>query len=357
MRILLVTVRSDFGGGPKHVDQIISGLSDQFDIYVAAPAGEPFGSLWVRSEKIKGFLELPFRSFSIRYFLRLLRFIRRNRICLLHSHGNGAGFYTRLAKLVYPSLYVIHTFHGIVNLYDSVFKRVMINISGRVFKYFTDWSVFVSKGESLLGLKLKFARTAQCSVIYNGIDPQVNTALPWQRSGLFKIVSLTRFDFAKNMSMAYEIAKRLQKFEDIQFVWVGDGPDFLKLKTSASKDDVKNIDFVGFSNNPHHFLSEANVYLSTSRFEGLPYGMIEAASFGLPIVATDVRGNNEVAFDSKNSILFNSIEEGVQGILSFYSSEARRREASEYSLSIFNENFILSGMLKNIRELYMAFKN
>lgn len=60
------------------------------------------------------------------------------------------------------------------------------------------------------------------------------------------------------------------------------------------------IDFVGFTKEPMKYLQSSDLYLSTSRFEGLPYGLIEAASVGLPIVASNVKGNNEVVNNGYN---------------------------------------------------------
>ena len=46
MNILLITVRADFGGGPRHVHQLIDELPSDFNIYVAFPQGKPYGDLW-----------------------------------------------------------------------------------------------------------------------------------------------------------------------------------------------------------------------------------------------------------------------------------------------------------------------
>ena len=37
MNVLLITVRSDFGGGPRHVNQLIGGFPSQINVFVAFP--------------------------------------------------------------------------------------------------------------------------------------------------------------------------------------------------------------------------------------------------------------------------------------------------------------------------------
>lgn len=64
MNILYITVRSDFGGGPKHINELLDLSSSEYNIYMASPLGEPYGNLWKNDIRIKGFHILPYRSFS-----------------------------------------------------------------------------------------------------------------------------------------------------------------------------------------------------------------------------------------------------------------------------------------------------
>src|SRR5690554_2571846 len=267
MRILLVTVRSDFGGGPKHVDQIISGLSSEFEFFIAAPKGAPFGDLWMSSNMVNGFIEIPFRKFSVISLYRLLQFVRRNRISVIHSHGNGAGVYSRFLKMINPSLRVIHTFHGIAEGCMGSVKTLVF----RTLSFFSDWSVFVSSGEQQIGVTQGFVREGKHSVIYNGINPPAGDRSDRSlRKCPFCVLTLSRFDYQKNMHLAYEIAKRMMVYDFIKFIWVGDGPDYQELHSLSKEEKVLNIQFVGFSEQPQRYLSASDLYLSTSRFEGLP---------------------------------------------------------------------------------------
>ena len=61
MNILYITVRSDFGGGPKHINELLDLSSNGYNIYMASPLGEPYGNLWKKDIRIKGFHILPYR--------------------------------------------------------------------------------------------------------------------------------------------------------------------------------------------------------------------------------------------------------------------------------------------------------
>ncbi len=45
-KILYLSLHADFSGGCLHVDQLINNLSDNFDIYCAAPIEKPYGQKW-----------------------------------------------------------------------------------------------------------------------------------------------------------------------------------------------------------------------------------------------------------------------------------------------------------------------
>lgn len=352
MNILYITVRSDFGGGPRHIDQLVENLGKQYNIYIAAPVNEPYGIKWKQDLNVKAFFELPYRKLDFISLWELRSFILRNNITVVHSHGNGAGYYSRILKLVCPSIKIIHTFHGISDTYNSKIKKYIHLILGRFFKYFTDEFILVSKGEYDLALKRKFIKEQHSQIIYNGIEtPNVTRDYD---SNIFNIVTLSRFDYQKNMDYAFTIAERLKDYKDIYFTWVGDGDDYKRLKAAAQQNSL-NIVFTGFQTEPMNFLIKSSLYLSTSRFEGLPYALIEAASIGLPILATDVKGNNEVVKNEYNGYLFDNEEECVRLILELYNDRQKLLRFSLNSKSFFKQHFTLNEMLEKLRTVYDRF--
>ena len=188
-------------------------------------------------------------------------------------------------------------------------------------------------------------------VVYNGIEDKGAKDVLNVSNKIFKIVSLSRFDYAKNMSLAYDIAYAFKDNQNIHFIWVGDGPDYTFLKEKAEANLV-NIDFVGFSQEPMKYLKSSDLYLSTSRFEGLPYGLIEAASVGLPIVATNVIGNNEVCFNKVNGFLYTQMEDSIKAINMLYNDPHLMKYMGENSRKIYEEKFQIENMLDGLMKRY-----
>ena len=351
MKILLITVRSDFGGGPRHVDQLIGGLCEGNDIYVAYPQkGDPYASQWNENPQIKGRIFIPYRKFSFRTLFEMKKFIERNSIDIIHSHGNGAGIYSRLLKMIGVKAKVVHTFHGVTDDYANCIKKNANKLLGRFLRHFTNKFIFVSCGEMGLARKMGFMVDERSVVIYNGIEaPFVATH---QEMDAFRVVTLSRFDYQKNMDLAYEVAKKM-KGDPVRFVWVGNGDDWNRLKKQAEQDDV-NIDFVGFSTKAMDYLANASAYLSTSRFEGLPYALIEAAGSALPIIATNVVGNNEVVLDKKTGFLYNTAEEACAFIRALLHDSDLRKKMSLESRKFFEQEFTLAMMVKKVNVQYAS---
>lgn len=348
MKILYITVRSDFGGGPHHVAQLINNLSEKYEIYVATPYGNPYGTEWRNNKNIKGILTIPYRSFSLRTLFQLKNYIQINDINIVHSHGNGAGLYSRLLKILCPKIKVIHTFHGITDNYNSLYKYIANLIIGKVLKYLTNSFILVSSGEKQLGEKLGFIKPNKSHVVYNGIKDSGEKTK--NNNQTINIVTLSRFDYQKNMDMAFSIAQQFKEDKHIIFTWVGNGDDFQRLKGKAIKEKI-NINFVGFSNEPIKYLKEADIYLSTSRFEGLPYALLEAASVGLPIIATNVRGNNECIKNNETGLLFNTVEEGISCIKQLQDNTIRK-EMGYKSRQFFLANFTIEKMVNKLISIY-----
>ncbi len=352
MKILLITVRSDFGGGPRHVDQLVKNLPPDVDIYMAYPeVGDPYAELWKTDKRIKGIFYIPYRKFSIRALLGLIRFVEDNKIGIVHSHGNGAGLYSRMLKMLCHNVKVVHTYHGISDVYRSKVKFMATKIVGLLLSPFADLYICVSNGEKRMAIDRNFSRNNNTVVIYNGIPTPLESNIRDTFHYPLKIVTLSRFDYQKNMDCMFQIAKHWAGSNAVRFVWVGDGEDKARLEQLAKEENVP-IDFIGFTTEPIKYLISSDLYLSTSRFEGLPYGLIEAASVGLPIVASNVKGNNEVVSYGKNGFLFKEESEAITYIESIMSDKACYRTMSAASIDFFNNNFTEEKMLNALMDEY-----
>lgn len=128
--------------------------------------------------------------------------------------------------------------------------------------------------------------------------------------GPFKIVSCSYVIPVKRVE---RIAEALAMISDAQIEWThfGGGQD-LESTEQLTKDLLgkrKNIKatFMGHIENARLMMEYQNrrfdLFINVSQSEGLPVSIMEALSFGLPIVATDVGSTRETVLNGKNGIL------------------------------------------------------
>ena len=97
------------------------------------------------------------------------------------------------------------------------------------------------------------------------------------------------------------------------------------------------------------------VYLSTSRYEGLPYSIMEAMSLKVPAVVTDIDGNNELILDGVNGYLINptDVDRMVDAIIELINSDEKRIKMGEKANEIFNLEYNLEHNIKILQQLYI----
>lgn len=354
MKILFITLRADHGGGPKHIDLLINNLSSDIEIFLACPKDKPYYDLWNKSKKVKDIFILPHRKFSAKKFLELNKFIKDNDIKIIHSHGKGAGIYSRMLKILNSRLKIVHTLHGVhIGEYGFLKKSAYVFLE-RFLTLFTDKFINVSNNENSVCLKLGLFKKSKSEVVYNGIKALLkddNAKIKFNLSRKRVVTTISRFDYAKNMSLAYEIAKNFKDNPDIVFLWLGDGDDRAKFESMVQKDGA-NIIFTGFTDEVPAYLSATDIYLSTSRWEGLPYALIEAQSLGIPIVATNVVGNNEVVESGKSGFLFESAQQACWDIEILLNDEQIYGKMQGEALLNFKNKFEIRVVIGKMKQIY-----
>nr|WP_276315322.1 glycosyltransferase [Devosia salina] len=294
------------GGGPEHLYQLLQHLPAGILPIVACPDEEPYFGRYARLIGPNNVIPVPHRAFKLDAFGYLADEIRKRKVALVHSHGKGAGIYSRLLS-ARTGVLVVHTFHGLhVGEYGRVKKAGYLAIE-RALGWFTGAAICVSDGERKLIEAAGFMPQSKLRTVVNGVAiPELRSAEPDQTR--LDIVSVSRFDHQKNPELAIEIARQLRQAQpDLKFCLtiVGDGE-----KRQACIDAVQAaelgeyVSLPGASSNPRSYFRDAHLYLSTSRWEGMPLGVLEAMSEGLPIVATDVVGNRDLVGHNSNGLLF-----------------------------------------------------
>jgi glycosyltransferase involved in cell wall biosynthesis len=357
-RILYISARADYGGGPQHILLLISKLKEKLDIFVACPSDPPYWDLYNSELGPDKMFEIPHRSFSLTALLGLADFIRINRIDIVHSHGRGAGVYSRSLKLLCRRLKIIHTFHGIHYEQKRVWSKYFYILSEMLLARYTDYFICVSRGERADALRLHLCKQQSTLMIHNGIDVAPDlpcSSLPPTTAGMFIVLHISRFDHFKNSGLIIEIADYMKRHDSrILFCLIGDGPEKNRLEELSRARGLENVLFLGFQPQASSYLQCANIYLSTSTKEGLPLSLLESLSAGIPIVASDIPGHDEIVFPGDNGFLFpiNSPDIAANYLLRLKSDPALWERMSKNALGTYHNYFRTESMLEKLVALY-----
>ena len=145
-------------------------------------------------------------------------------------------------------------------------------------------------------------------VVYNGVQKEKEGILPEALSNRShpRIVTVGRLVPWKGIpGLIDAVVSIREEFPGVSLTIVGDGPDRITLETYANTRLSGSVLFTGALSHADTLaiIKDAEAFVLNSTYEGLSHLLIEAASLGVPIVATSVGGNPEV------------IQEGISGLL------------------------------------------
>lgn len=101
-----------------------------------------------------------------------------------------------------------------------------------------------------------------------------------------------QFVARKDQNFLLELFTEENSLKDDILLLLGDGADFSKLKEKYG--NAKNVIMTGSVNNVNEYLQASDIYIASSKSEGLPNGVLEAMAVGLPVILSDIEQHKEV---------------------------------------------------------------
>lgn len=241
--------------------------------------------------------------------------IRRWRPQIVHTHAAKAGALGRLAARRQRVPVTVHTFHGhVLQEYFGSLTNKAFAAAERGLARTTDALLAVSPQVRDELLDLGVGRPNQWHVVPVGIDLEslVGDRVPQGKAratlGLPQdgpiVGCVGRLVPIKDHEMLFAAAARLlRERPDVTFVLAGDGELREGLKQRARELLGDRCIFLGWVDDLPTLYGAVDVVALTSRLEGTPVSLIEAAAAGKPVVATRVGGVREVVRDGQTGLL------------------------------------------------------
>ncbi|MBQ8857251.1 MAG: glycosyltransferase family 4 protein [Lachnospiraceae bacterium] len=142
-------------------------------------------------------------------------------------------------------------------------------------------------------------------VIYNPIDLKDYAAIALHTEKEKKIVTAGRLMPQKNQKMMIRsFASVHEKHPDYQLVIYGEGPSRDELEALVKELGlVKCVLLPGNISDIHEHIKNAEIFVLSSDYEGMPNALIEAMCLGLPSISTKVSGATDLIKDHENGLL------------------------------------------------------
>lgn len=166
-----------------------------------------------------------------------------------------------------------------------------------------------------------------------------------------KFISVGRLDYSKNYDMLLRVSKRLkeEKFSFKVYI-VGNGDERENLEKQIQEQNMEDtFILLGRKDNPYPYVKNSDLFLLSSRYEGLPTVVIEALILHVPCLATDVAGIGQIITPQIGVISKNAEEDFYQKWKEILKNPERIKEMKENLKDYQYDN---ESILQKIQELF-----
>lgn len=360
MRILHVIDTLDFGGAEKVMVALANGFSAEHEVCVCciSHAGE-------LARELDSSIDLVCmnRPDGNDYLLpfRLAGYMRRKRFDIVHTHNWGVFLEGGIAALIAQIPVAIHTVHGPYQPSDTGWiqraKRKLRHAVERLVAQGFRRVVAVSDSvRNYIPTTVGIGPDRVCTV-HNGI---AGGALPIVRrsSGPVAFITVGRLDAIKNHEMMLRaFARVLNALPGCVLTIVGDGPERPAIEALIEEMGLSSdVRMLGFRTDIAELLVAADVFLMSSRYEGISIAVLEAMRATLPVVATHVGGIPETVLSDRTGLLVASedIDAFATAMLVLARSPDLRHEYGASARNLQLKEFSLEAMLSRYADLYAS---
>ncbi|MEW6704323.1 MAG: glycosyltransferase [Pseudomonadota bacterium] len=357
MRILHVIDTLEFGGAEKVLVALANAACRRHEVSVCCLRhGGPLAR--ELDPRIEVFAMGKQGGDDLLMPLRLARRIASQRYDVVHTH-NWSVFLEGGMAAIRARVPVVHTVHGPYNptragwlprAVRQIRHAMERRVAHRVRRVVAVSDAIRHYIPTTVGID-----ASRLTTIHNGIDGSA-PASPRREEVAPVFISVGRLDAIKNQQMMLcAFAKVAAGRPAARLVLVGDGPQRPALQALAAELGIADrVRFDGFRNDVASALTEADVFLLSSRYEGISIALLEAMRAGLPTVATRVGGVSETVIDGQTGLLVEDQDaEGFARAMSSLASDpALRQRMGDAARRYQQAEFSLDRMLQRYEALY-----
>ncbi|WP_025743754.1 glycosyltransferase [Aquimarina pacifica] len=296
---------------------------------------------------------------------KTIKILKNEKPDVLHAHSAKGGIIARAASIFFR-INVLHTPHAYSYLSaKSPLKRKLFLFLERVFRKFNSILLATSESERIRGVKEVGYSNKRALKFNNSIIPldafgnSPHLDLPNKY-----ICTVGRPSYQKNIEMMINVIKKVKdQIPDVYLVIMGVG------QYSPNRDNiVELIKELNLDNNVIlinwierekilAIIKNSLFYISTSRYEGLPYSIIESLALSKACVVTECDGNRDLVKDNYNGYIVENSNHLLMAkkIIELYKNDKLRKKFEENSSELFKNNYNLNFNIRYLEDIYKEY--
>lgn len=371
------------GGGPDKTILNSAVLHDQQRVdvlvtYIRQPNDHEFQIPQMAAERGIRYTDLVDGSaLDLKCLFRLRRLLMDNRIQVLHTRDDKTLLYGCLLRLLVPGLQLLHTCHSHAEYGRQDFPSAKAWVKFRLRKRLLLWlmkrhqrPVLTISGNTRQRLIRGGLWPEDVAVLANGIDIDY-----WHRHGVEPVLrkelgiapdqlligTVARITYDKDLPTFFRVARQVVvRHPEARFVIVGDGygDELPRARAEVKAMGLEEvIFFTGHRTDLKEVYASFDLFLMTSRTEGMPNTLLEAMALELPAVSTDVGGIPELAADGETAILaaVGDVAALSTGVSRFAADADLRQRFAAAARRRIEERFDFAARVRAMEDIYCWF--
>jgi glycosyltransferase involved in cell wall biosynthesis len=357
--VLHLSTSSGPGGAERMISTLTAALNqDQFRIIVGL-----FRPGWLQAEceafGVRTSVMPLAGRFNLQWFRTCLRLLHRERVALIHAHEFSAilcGWI--VAKLAGVPL--VATVHGKNYFWEKLRRRIayrLVSRQGTMVVVSQDLKRFVC---DKVGVAEK-----RVEVICNGVAPaQTVTDEEAQKCkadlgilGCYPLLGVvgSLYPVKGHRFLLEAMPEILRRWPKARLLVIGRGELEVALKEQVEQLAIgANVHFLGMRQDVPKLLSVLDVFVLPSLSEGLSLALLEAMSYGKPVVATLVGGNPELIDHGRSGFLVQpeDARDLAANLVKLLSDPGMMRQFGRQAAERVRQHFSMGQMVDRYRDLY-----
>jgi len=357
LKKVLLTLNNNVISGIEMFSILLAEKSDKskYDFTIAIPEkGDICEVLDEKGIKYITFHNGTTGKYSLSGIFNLFKIIFTSKYDIIHAQAGIAPCI--IGKLVNNALLIEHK-HGLDFTIEEIENMNYIKKKYEsIKKYFTDFTMTGCKADKIILVEKFGYNENKVKVIYNGLEDSKLPEINKSKKEKFIIGTIGRLTYQKAQEYLIDAAELLIRENDnFEFHIYGSGELYDKYKNMIIEKRLENKVFLkGYSSDTLKTILEFDIFVLTSRYEGIPYVVIESMKAGIPVISTDVGGINEVIANNENGLLIKKEDplDLMNKILIIYNSEEMRIRLSQKATEDFKNYYTLDKTISEIDSVY-----